>query len=320
MKKKPIIIISLSLIFIISLFLFKDDTIIEISHNITEDDITEDDITKNNDDEINLEINNKVIGHFNRLLSLNPNETELLEFIYLEDDYINDNTFSKLLMKFIDFQFTNLSIHDQMIQNENIQTSLLDEYGCNNKITNLNQLNDIQLKNRLSSLYSRGYLINFDNGKFHLEIDYNFFKKYENRQNDEIKNYIQIKNNTYYPYESIRIQWQYVFNNIYLSEKFLNEYDQSLLYYDIYSIYINNVDCLLYGTDYINIFDGKNKLNIDIQEQYKKIVLDKNNIFFTNIFSSYYNELINSEFILNSNIIHKRETLFSIIKEKYKKK
>jgi hypothetical protein len=295
--------------------LFKTDTTIKISN-----DITKNDITKDANEEINLEINNKIMGHFNRLLSLSPNETELLEFIYLEDDYINDNTLSELLMKFIDFQFTNLSIHDQMIQNDNIQMSLLDEYGCNNKIINLNQLNDIQLKNRLSSLYSRGYLINFDDGKFHLRINYNFFKKYENRQNDEIKSYIQIKNNTYYPYESIRIQWQYVFNNIYLSEKYLNDYNKSLLYYDIYSIYINNVDYLLYGTDYITIFDEKNKLNVNMQEQYKKIVLNKSDIFFADIFSSYYNELINSEFILNNNIINKRETLFSIIKEKYKKK
>ncbi|MEA1975838.1 MAG: hypothetical protein U9N10_09940 [Bacillota bacterium] len=313
-NSKITIIITIALMFfLLKIFVLKQNSNIEISEDIIQEEVLYDEKI-----EENLEIDNKIIGNFNQLLSLNANETELLEYIDLKENQINNNTLSILLIKFIYFQFSNLSIHDQMIQNDNIQNSLLDEYGCNCKNIDLNKLNDIQLKNRLSSLYSRGYLLNFDDGKFHLKINYNFFKKYNNKINNELSNYLEIKNNTYNPYESIKIQWEYVSDNIYLTENFLNNYKNSLLYDDIYSIYINNADYLLYGTDYINIFNEKNILNENLQFQYKKIVLNKSDIFFVNIFSSYYNELINNKFELNNNIIDKREDLFNVIKENYK--
>ena len=316
MLKKFLLALLLFLFMIIfSLIDLQSDS--EISSNF--DDYVENNNVNENEEIEDLNINYKVIGKFSELLSLNANETELLEFISIYHQNINNNTLSLLIIKFIGFQFNNLSIHDQMIQNDNIQNSLIDEYGINCKILDLKKLDDIQLRNRLNSLYMRGYIISFDNGKFHLKINYNYFMKYEEKLNNELITFLEIKNNTYNAYENIRIQWEYVYNNIYISELFLNKFSNSILYPEIYSIYINNVDFLLYGTDYVNIFDEQNKLIEELQEQYKEIVLNEKETIFSNIFSSYYSELINSEFTLDVNIHDKRESLFNIIKEKYKK-
>jgi len=273
------------------------------------------------DKEINdSNINYEIVGKFSELLSLNANETELLEFISIYYQNINDNTLSSLLIKFINFQVGNLPIRDQMIQNNNIQNSLIDEYGINCQISDLKKIDDVQLKHKLNLLYLKGYIIAFDNGKFHLKINYDFFLKYDSKLNNELKTFLEIKSNTYNAYENISIQWEYVYSNIYLSEYFLNIFSNSILYPEIYSIYIKNVDFLLYGTDYINIFDKHNKLESGLQLQYKKIVINEKETFFSSIFLSYYNELINNKFILDTNIHNKREAFFNIIKEKYKKK
>lgn len=273
----------------------------------------------NEEDQSEDNVKKGIIGEFNKLIALNPNESELLDLIYLKDNQINNTTLSELLVRFLEFQFERLPIHDRMVQNENIQNELIEKYGRLHKIDNLSKLNDILLKNRLEVLYKNGYLLGFNDGKFHIKINYDFFKKYNNRLSNELKDFIEIKKTIYNPYESIKIQWEYVYHNICLTENFLKNFKTSLLYNDVYSIYINNVDYILFGTDYVKIFDKSNILTSELQNQYKHIVLSKRDTVFTKLMFSYYNDLVDNNFILSKSINNKRNEIFSILKKEYKR-
>lgn len=273
----------------------------------------------NEEDQSEDNVKKGIIGEFNKLIALNPNESELLDLIYLKDNQINNTTLSELLVRFLEFQFERLPIHDRMVQNENIQNELIEKYGRLHKIDNLSKLNDILLKNRLETLYKNGYLLGFNDGKFHIKINYDFFKKYNNRLSNELKDFIEIKKTIYNPYESIKIQWEYVYHNICLTENFLKNFKTSLLYNDVYSIYINNVDYILFGTDYVKIFDKSNILTSELQNQYKHIVLSKRDTVFTKLMFSYYNDLVDNNFILSKSINNKRNEIFSILKKEYKR-
>jgi len=261
----------------------------------------------------------RVISDYNQLLALSPSESEVLNFIYLRASSINDITLNELLIKFINFQYEKLSVHDQMIQNENIQNELVKKFGKIITESNLRQLNDLALKNKLMTLYSGGYSLEFNNGKYHISINHNFFSQYEHRLNQELKDFRIININLYNPNESINIQWEYIRQNISLTESFLNKYPDSKLYPKIYSYYISNIDYILYGTDYIDIFKEDGELRKDVKETYKNIMLNNSEYHFKETFSTYYNELINNSFMMNDSIEKFRQELFQLNVEKYQK-
>lgn len=321
-KKKYIIIILLAIIFSISFFsiykLILDSNLNNINKKkevetpaIKEESVEEEAVEK-------LQIN--VISDFNQLLALNPSESELLNFIYLRASSINDKTLNELIINFINFQYEKLSVHDQMIQNENIQNELMRKFGNIITENDLEQLNDLVLKNKLMTLYRGGYTLEFNNGKYHININHNFFSQYEHRLNQEIKDFRIINVNLYNPNESINIQWQYIRQNISLTESFLNKYPNSKLYPKIYSHFISNVDYILYGTNYFDIFNENGELRKDIKESYKNIVLDNSEYYFKETFATYYNELINNSFMVNDSIESLRNELFQLNVEKYQKK
>lgn len=320
-KKKYIIIILLIIILIISFFsIYK--LIINSNQNNEEDNkietpmIEEESVEKETAEKISI----KVISDFNKLLALNPSESELLNFIYLRASSINDKTLNELLIKFINFQYEKLSVHDQMIQNENIQNELMNKFGKIISESDLQQLNDLVLKNKLMILYSGGYALEFNNGKYHISINHNFFSQYEHRLSQEIKDFRIININLYNPNESINIQWQYIRQNIVLTESFLNKYPASKLYPKIYSYYISNIDYILYGTNYIDIFTNNGELRKDVKEAYKNIMLNNSEYYFKETFATYYNELLNNGFIINDSIENLRHELFQLNVEKYQKK
>jgi len=321
-KKKYIIIILLAIIFSISFFsiykLIIDSNRIRINKEKEfNTPVTKEESAKEDSKE-KLQI--KVVSEFNQLLALNPSESELLNFIYLKASSINDKTLNELLINFINFQYEKLSVHDQMIQNENIQNELIRKYGKIITQSNLEQLNDLVLKNKLMALYSGGYILEFNNGKYHIVINHNFFSQYEHRISQEIRDFRVINVNLYNPNESINIQWQYIRQNINLTESFLTKYPNSKLYSKIYSYYISNVDYILYGTDYFDIFTEDGELRKDIKSAYKNIMLNNSEYYFKETFSTYYNELINNSFIINDSIESLRQELLQLNVERYQKK
>lgn len=320
-KKKSIIIILLIVIVFVSFY-----SIFRLIENSSQNDKETKKSYPANDEENNNEegkeekISVKIISDFNQLLALNPSESELLNFIYLRGSSINDKTLNELLIKFINFQYEKLNVHDQMIQNENIQNELVKKFDKIITEDNLRQLNDLALKNKLMTLYRGGYSLEFNNGKYHININHNFFSQYEHRLSQEIKDFRIININLYNPNESINIQWQYIRQNINLTESFLNKYPDSKLYPRVYSYYISNIDYILYGTDYIDIFTEDDELRKDVKEAYKNIMLNNSKYHFKVVFSKYYNELINNSFMINDSIENLRQELFQLNIEKYQKK
>jgi|GEM_PF-7131466 len=320
-KKKHVIIILLIIILLISIFSIYN-FIINNNRNNTEKKKSEDLSSKNESikEEAEEKISIKVISDFNQLLALNPSESELLNFIFLRASSINDKTLNELIIKFINFQYEKLNIHDQMIQNENIQNELKKKFGKIIAESDLHQLNDQVLKNKLMTLYRGGYSLEFNNGKYHTNINHNFFSQYEHRLSQEIKDFRIVNINLYNPNESINIQWQYIRQNITLTESFLNKYSKSKFYPKIYSYFISNVDYILYGTNYNDIFDKDGELRKEVKEAYKIIMLNNSEYFFKETFSTYYNELINNSFIISDSIENLRNELFQLNIDKYQKK
>jgi hypothetical protein len=319
-KKKSIIIILLIIITFVSVYSIF--SLIENSsqnNKETKKNYTVNNEENNDEDAEEEKISVKVISDFNQLLALNPSESELLNFIYLRGSSINDKTLNELIIKFINFQYEKLTIHDQMMQNENIQNELVRKFDKIITEDNLQQLNDLALKNKLMTLYRGGYSLEFNNGKYHININHNFFSQYEHRLSQEIKDFRIININLYNPNESINIQWQYIRQNITLTESFLNKYSESKLYPRIYSYYISNIDYILYGTDYIDIFTEADELRKDVKEAYKNIMLNNSKYYFKETFSTYYNELINNSFMINDSIENLRQELFQLNIEKYQK-
>jgi len=322
MKRKKYIIATLLVIIIIigfysvfRLAIFEnnqepiiDDSLINIDKDNGENDTTEE------------KISIRIISDFNQLLALNPSESELLNFIHLRASSINSTTLNKLIIKFINYQYEKLSLHDQMIQNDKIQKELIENFFKIISENDLEKLNDLVLRNRLMTLYRGGYSLEFNNGKYHLNINHNFFSQYEHLLTQEIKDFRIININLYNPNESITIQWEYIRQNIDLTEKFLNKYPNSNLYSKIYSHFITNVDYILYGTDYIDIFSEAGQLKEEIKEEYKSIMLNTSEYYFKETFLTYYNELINNGFILNDSIDKFRQEFFQSNIERYQKK
>ena len=322
MKKKKYIIIILLIVIIFISFYSIYKLLIYNNQIESETEQTEDLVepTENKTDETVEKISIKVISDFNQLLALNPSESELLNFIYLRGSSINDKTLNELIIKFINFQYEKLSIHDQMIQNENIQIELMEKFGKIISESDLEQLNDLVLKNKLMTLYRGGYSLRFNNGKYHLNINHNFFSQYEHRLSQELKDFRSININLYNPNESINIQWEYIRQNITLTESFLNKYSNSKFYSKIYSYFISNVDYILYGTNYFDIFNENAQLKKEVKEAYKNIMLDHSEYYFKETFSTYYNQLISNSFIINDAIENLKHELFQLNVEKYQKK
>lgn len=319
-SKKLLITVLLSTIIMISFYsIFKFITFRNESDIADDETLIENNQTNIGNEEIEEKISIKVISEFNQLLSLNPSESELLNFIYLRASSINKKTLNELITKFISFQYDKLNIHDQMIQNDNIQNELMLNFGKIISEDDLKKLNDLALKNKLMTLYRGGYSLEFNNGKYHLNINHSFFSRYEHLLNQEIKDFRIININLYNPNESINIQWEYIRQNIALTENFLNKYPNSKLYSNIYSHYITNIDYFLYGTDYIDIFNEDGQLKDEIKAEYKSIMLNNSEYYFKETFSTYYNELINHNFILNDSIENFRQELFQLNIEKYQK-
>lgn len=320
-KKKYMISILLAIIFSISFFsiyqlILNNNRMNPKKNEAVDSQSTEEESSKETVEKLQI----KVISDFNQLLALNPSESELLNFIYLRASSINDKTLNELLINFINFQYEKLSVHDQMIQNENIQNELMRKFGKIITENDLEQLNDLVLKNKLMTLYIGGYTLEFNNGKYHISINHNFFSQYEHRLNQEIKDFRVINVNLYNPNESINIQWQYIRQNINLAESFLNKYPNSKFYPKIYSYYISNVDYILYGTNYFEIFTENGELKKEIKEAYKNIMLNNSEYYFKETFATYYNELINNGFLLNDSIESLRHELFQLNVENYQKK
>lgn len=261
-----------------------------------------------------------IISNFSQLLAFNASEAELLNFIYMRSSSINDKTLNELIIRYLIYQYNRIKIHDQMIQNNNIQEALLGRFDRIIKEKQLNELNDVHLRNRIQRLYVGGYILVLNDGKYHLDINLDFFSKFEHRFNQELKDFISIEENIYNPNERITINWSSIYRNILLSEDFIENYPTSKLYSRIYTKYILNIDFLLFGTDYNRIFNDSNRLKTEIQEVYKEVILNQSGGYFNEAFSKYYNELINADFYLNSSIEALRHDLIQIIKENYQKK
>ncbi|MGM0379321.1 MAG: hypothetical protein ACQEQE_06210 [Bacillota bacterium] len=263
--------------------------------------------------------NNTIIKRFKLLINYNKNESDLLNYIDEHKAEINTLTFNFLVKNYIKYQEERLSYHNELIYKKNIQNNLKAIYGNKERITNLYLLDNLKLRRNLNLIYSNGYILKHNNGKFNVVIDYDFFKKNYNKYlNDEIRDYIYIMENEYKAYENIFIDWSYVYSNIYIMEKFLNNYKESILYNSIYNKFIQNVDIFLYGTDYEQIYEKK-VLKSDIKEIYKKVNIENHNLYFEEIFKGYLHELISNNFYLDNKLSKKRSVLIDLLKEKYKK-
>lgn len=324
MKAKLSIIILLVLI-ILTTFIYNAKIYIKNESQLKSSLETDKENNKNTNNDINEDITEDklevhMISNFSQLLAFNASEAELLNFIYMRSSSINDKTLNELIIRYLIYQYDRVKIHDQMIQNNNIQEALLGNFDRIIKENQLNRLNDVHLRNRLQRLYVGGYILVLNDGKYHLDINLDFFSKFEHRFSQELKDFKSIEENIYNPNESITINWASIYRNILLSEDFIENYPLSKLYSRIYTQYLLNIDYLIFGTDYNSIFNDANRLKGEIQEIYKKIILNQSGGYFNEEFAKYYNELINADFYLNASIEALRQDLIQVIKEKYQKK
>lgn len=313
-NKKYFIILSFLLITTILylLFLVSNDLTKQVSKDIETDTVKENKASYDKK-------NDTIIKRFKLLINYNKNESDLLNFIDENKKDINSLTFNFLVKYYIKYQEERLNYHNEIIYKDNIQNDLKEIYGNKEIITNLYLLDNLKLRRNLNLIYSNGYILKYNNGKFNVVINYDFFKNnYKKYLNDEVKDYIYIMENEYKAYENIFIDWSYVYSNIYMMEKFLKNYKNSILYNSIYNKFIQNIDIFLYGTDYEQIYDGK-VLKSDIKEVYKKVNIENHNLYFEKIFKGYLHELISSNFYLDKTLSKKRSVLIDLLKEKYKK-
>lgn len=274
-------------------------------------------IDQENSDTPLVKIQPPLISQYNQLIASSPDELELIDFIDSHYEEMTSEEVSKIYAKLITYYQDNLASKNIKIDNDYIQRRLLKTYDEAEVITNLDKIDDSLIYRKAKKYYSQGYQLALDNGRYQLVINYGFFKrKYGEQFNEEISDYHSILDKLYAFDETIMVQWENVYYNVLMTERFLSNYENSILYHEVYEYYIESVEMLLFGNDYEYIFKG-NQLKEDVLNLYKRITIEQNETFFKETFDNYYNILIDQEFKKTPIVIEKRIKAIDLIKDKY---
>lgn len=271
---------------------------------------------------ITLEDNqDKIIKDYQALLKDNETLIEVVKFmdeniskVSKENADIMIDEFEKAQKQFIskledEFYKDNGAIQDKI--NE------LNKPGFD--ITQIDEIEDSELKALLIKTRDSGYKVETAEGMFFPRINYEFYKKYSDKVTPDIKEYIDLmaveSNNVPAKDAALVISWEEVLKRALNQEKYIAQHKNSIKIDEVKALYKKYLTFTLLGLNNTPLFSYDSKLmDPDARKAYENFLKDGKDSDFIKILNDYMEQIKKNDYKLTDDLDKYRKDIIDNLK------
>lgn len=246
---------------------------------------------------------------FGTLLKINPNPKQIIEFLDENISLSTKESGSKMIMALEEAQKNNLSNFEHKFNESGIQQEIDKVYKPDFSLIDIDKISNEILKNLLVSTKENGLKVETTEGMYYPVIDYELYKKYENKVTADVKEYINIfskeSNNPPAKDAAIIITWDDVLKRARNQAQFISEYPNSARLNEAKKLYNKYVSFILYGANNTPLFNYDNQtMNPYAKTAYLKAAdaINKSDNAFNILLKDYVTILKENNYKLTENV------------------
>lgn len=204
---------------------------------------------------------------------------------------------------------------------EKYQIPLLNQFGGNININDIENIEDSELRNLVEEIYKSGLKLVGLEGNFYPIIDYQIFLKYTDYMPAEDKEYIFIQAKESEKLSmadaALTITWDDIAQRLVSIENFVTSFPDSSKKEAMGNLFFRYLTSYFYGLDNTPAFDyNSNEFYPDVIESYKKTISDHSGTVVSELVSTYLAVVENNNLIMDDNIRNTAEDLVKQAEQK----